>query len=204
VPVVIFLRSGAYSRELNLGGERHNYLSFRYLICDLSTIPFEQYKESDNIVARLNLPNMKYADESRIDVYAQAVRGLLSLEPSWEKQSKYIDFIDIYADLDHNELEMYRNQYPEEANKMSSFAERFREEGMQKGMQKGIQQGIQQGKQLGIQQGEVAVLLRLMESKFGHRLTEIDRQLVESADAETLLKWSERILSANSIEEILH
>ena len=71
---------------------------------------------------------------------------------------------------------------------MSSFAERFRDEGIQQGMQ----------------QGEVAVLLRLMERKFGHRLTEIDRQLVESADTETLLKWSDRILSANSIEEILH
>ena len=58
--------------------------------------------------------------------------------------------------------------------------------------------------QQGIQQGEVAVLLRLMERKFGHRLTDVDRQLIESADTETLLKWSDKILSANSIEEILH
>ena len=182
--MVIFLHSGVYPRELNLGGERHNYLNFRYLVCDLSSIPFEQYRESDNIVARLNLPNMKYAAKSRIEVYAQAVRGLLSLESSWEKQSKYFDFIDIYAKLDHNELELYRNQYPEEASKMTSFAERFREEG--------------------VQQGEVAVLLRQMERKFGHHLTDVDRQLVVSADTETLLKWSDRILSANSIEEILH
>ncbi len=58
------------------------------------------------MVARLNLPNMNYAVESRVEVYAQAVHGLLSLEPSWEKQSKYIDFIDIYANLDHNELDV--------------------------------------------------------------------------------------------------
>jgi len=57
------------------------------------------------VVARLNLPNMKYAAENRVEVYAQAVRGLLSLEPNWEKQSKYIDFINIYANLDHNELD---------------------------------------------------------------------------------------------------
>ncbi len=67
---------------------------------------------------------------------------------------------------------------------MTSFAERFREKG--------------------VQQGEVAVLLRQMEREFGHRLTDVDRQLVVSADTETLLKWSDRILSANSIEEILH
>ena len=101
---------------------------------------------------------------------------------------KYIDYIDIYANLDHNEMELYRKQYPEEENTMATFSERIRDEGMQQG----------------IQQGEVAVLLRLMERKFGDHLTETDRRLVESADAETLLKWSERILSANSIEEILH
>ncbi len=196
VPVVIFLHSGGYPRELNLGGERHNYLSFRYLICDLPTIPFEQYKESDNIVARLNLPNMKYPAESKVEVYAHAMRGLFSLEQSLEKQAKYIDFIDIYANLDHNEMERYRKQYPEEENKMASFSERIREEG--------IQQGMQQGTQQGIQQGEVAALLMLMERKFGNRLTETDRQIVESADTETLLKWLEKILSANSIEEILH
>ena len=71
---------------------------------------------------------------------------------------------------------------------MPSFAERYREEGVQQG----------------IRQGEVAVLLRLMERKFGHHLTEDDRRIIESADTETLLKWSDRILSANSIEEILH
>jgi flagellar biosynthesis/type III secretory pathway protein FliH len=143
---------------------------------------------------------MKYAAESRVEIYAQAVRGLFELEPSWEKQSKYFDFIDIYTKLDHNEMELYRNQYPEEANKMTSFAERFREEGKQQGMQQGMQQGTQQG----IQQGEVAVLLMQMERKFGKRLTETDRQIIESADTETLLKWLEKILSANSIEEILH
>ena len=94
------------------------YLSFHYLICDLSTLPFERFRDSDNVVVRLNLPNMKYAAESRVEVYAQAVRGLLR--------------------------------------------------------------------------------------KFGHRLTEDDRRRVETADAETLLKWSDKILSANSIEEILH
>jgi flagellar biosynthesis/type III secretory pathway protein FliH len=79
---------------------------------------------------------------------------------------------------------------------MTSFAERFREEGKQQGMQQGMQQGFQQG--------EVAALLMLMERKFGNRLTEADRQIVESADTETLLKWLEKILSAKSIEEILH
>ena len=99
VPVVIFLRGQAKRRELALGGERHTYLSFRFLACELATLDYERFRDSDNLVARLNLPNMRYAPERRLDVYAHAVRGLVRLEDDPEKQLKYIDFVDIYADL---------------------------------------------------------------------------------------------------------
>jgi len=188
VPVVIFLRTGDYPKDLKLGDSHHSYLQFDYLCCDLAKIPFEGYKDSNNIVARLNLPNMRYSEERKVEVYAQAIQGLLTLEKSWEKQIKYMDFIDIYANLEHDELQMYQQRYPQEADKMATFSERMRAEGMQQGMQR----------------GEVAVLLRLMERKFGRRLTEDDRRRVESADVDTLLEWSDRILSANSVEEILH
>ncbi len=34
-----------------------------------------------SLVARLNLPNMAYPSEQRVDVYASACRGLTELEP---------------------------------------------------------------------------------------------------------------------------
>ena len=36
------------------------------------------------------------------------------------KLKNNIDFIDIYANLDHNEMERYRKQYPEKENKMTA------------------------------------------------------------------------------------
>jgi flagellar biosynthesis/type III secretory pathway protein FliH len=130
-----------------------------------------------------------------VEAYAQAVRGLTRLEPALEKQLKYLDFINIYAGLDDNELEQYRRRYPEEAERMTTFAERFREQGMKKGMQQGMRQGMQQG--------EARVLVRLLQSKFGE-LPEARRQQIESADAQTLLEWSERALTARTLEEVLH
>ena len=59
IPVVIFLRTGNYQRQLHLGSDRHDYLTFWYLSCDLADIPVERYLTSNNIVARLNLPNMR-------------------------------------------------------------------------------------------------------------------------------------------------
>ena len=73
---------------------------------------------------------------------------------------------------------------------MSAFAERF------------TQQGAEQGLQQGMQQGEAAVLIRQMERRFGP-LAPAQRERIESADAETLLEWSERILTATRPEDVL-
>jgi hypothetical protein len=198
VPVVIFLRGRANRRELVLGGERHVYLRFRFLACELATIAYERYRESENIVARLNLPNMRYAPEHKVDAYAHAVRGLASLEDDPEKQLKYFDFIDMYADLNDNERDQYAREYPQEAEIMSSFAERFIQQGLEQGLQQGKQEGIQEGRQ----EGEAMILLRLLQLKFG-AVPEVARRRIESADAQTLLAWSERVLTAENIEQVI-
>jgi len=74
VPVVIFLHGQAPQRELVLGTERRTYLSFNFIACELTAIAYEHFRDSDNIVARLNLPNMHCAPGRKIDVYAQSMR----------------------------------------------------------------------------------------------------------------------------------
>ncbi len=190
VPVVIFLRGEAPRRTLDLGGDRHTYLSFRYLACELATIAYERFRDSDNLVARLTLPCMRYAPEMRVDAYAHALRGLASLEPDPEKQLKYLDFIDIYADLDDADRARYRREYPDEADIMGTFSERF------------IQQGLEQGERLGVRKGEAKVLLAQLLLKFGE-VPEPVRAEIDTADADTLLRWSTRILTATCIEEVV-
>jgi predicted transposase YdaD len=67
--------------------------------------------------------------------------------------------------------------------------------------EEGLQQGRQEGRQEGIQLGEAAVLLRLIEIKFGP-LSESERQKIQAADINTLLQWSERILTADTKEDV--
>ena len=113
VPVVIFLRDAdRVPASLALGTERHSYLTFEYIACKLAAMPADSWLHSDNVVARVNLPNMRSPRERRIEVYARAVRGLLDLEPDRERRAKYVDFIDIYASLTDNERQRYRQQYP--------------------------------------------------------------------------------------------
>ena len=177
-------------RELLLGGDRHTYLSFRFLSCELATTPFERFSGSDNLVGRINLLNMHYSAEQKVDVYAQAVQGLLTLEDDPEKQLKYLDFIDFYADLDDNERARYEQEYPEEAEIMGTFSERY------------IQQGMERGEQLGVRKGEARVLLTQLQLKFGD-VPESVRVAIDEADAETLLRWSTRVLTATKLDEVI-
>ena len=183
VPVVIFLRGGPSERTFDLGGDRETYLRFRFLCVELSRLPFRQYQDSDNLVVRLNLPNMRYEPAERVAVYAAAVRGLISLEPDPEKRLKYADFIDIYAVLNDTERACYERDYPNEVHAVNSFSQRVREEGRQ--------------------QGEVLALMRVMRHKFGD-IPEPTRQRIEAADPETLLEWLDRALVAASIDEVIH
>ncbi len=54
----------------------------------------------------------------------------------------------------------------------------------------------------GLPQGEARILLRQLTDRFGE-LPAATRQRIETADAETLLHWCERVLTAHSLDEAL-
>ena len=202
VPVVIFLRDAdAVPTMLTLGTERQPYLTFNCLACKLKEIPWELWQESDNLVARVNLPNMRSPDQRKIEIYASAIRGLLALEPDGNKRAKYLKFIDIYAGLTDNEFRRYQRQYPEEGNTMAGVIERARDEGIQQGMQQGIQQGMQQGMQQGRVEGERTVLERLLHRRFGILSPEIAQRL-DQASAANLEAWAENLLDADTLDDV--
>jgi hypothetical protein len=206
VPVVVFLHAGDFSEQLDARRRQLRPIStFGFCPIRCRGVPAREHFQSSNLVARLNLPNMAYAPEEKLEVYAAAVRGLADLEPDPERQLKYLDFIDIYAALDENERIVYRQRYPEEVAEMTRFAERFlekgREEGLERGLVQGLEQGLEQGVKRGIRQGEAQMLLRQLSLRFGH-LPQSACDQVESADADTLLQWSERILTASTLDEV--
>ena len=66
----------------------------------------------------------------------------------------------------------------------------------------GRAEGHAEGHAEGRQAGEAELLLRLLRLRFGPLSTEVTAR-VTAADAETLLRWSERILSAPSLDAVL-
>ena len=187
VPVVVFLRPGAKRGPLALGTERRDYLWFDYITCALGDMPAGDWLDSNNLVARLNLPNMRVPADGRVDVYASAVRGLLDLERNLSRREKYIEFIDIYADLNDNERRIYRERHPKESNIMAGMFQRAREEGMH----------------LGHIAGERTLLERLLRRKFGALPSVVGARLSNASVAD-LEAWGENVLDADTIDEVFN
>ena len=202
VPLVVFLGEADLApASLVMGSNHHNHMTFDYLSCKLKDIPYERWQHSDNLVARLNLPNMKYPAVQKKEVFDQAYRGLLALEPDQVKQAKYLRFIDIYAGLTDNELQQWQQQYLEDKPNMAGYAEYLRQEGKQIGLQQGLQEGRQEGRQEGLQEGERTVLERQLQRRFGVLTPEITEKLSEASSTE-LENWAEKVLDAKTLEDV--
>ena len=208
VPVAIFLRGAEGApASLTLGTERRRYLAFDTLACKLKEIPAEHWRHSDNLVARVNLPNMQSSEDRKVEVYAQAIRGLLALERDSDKRAKYIEFIDIYAGLTENEYRRYQRQYREDSSTMAGVISRAREEGMQRGMEQGMQRGVQQGMEQGMDQGRVegerALLERQLRRRFGMLSPEVTERLSQASAAD-LETWADNVLDATTLDDVFN
>ncbi len=126
-------------------------------------------------------------------MYLAAQTGLARLETSLEKQRKYADFIDFYADLSQEEVMRYRARYLSEEGDIMGLASVLREEGRQEGVEQGMQQGMQKG--------VLQLLMRLLEQKFGELSPDLVTKLEQSDETQILL-WSENILTADTLGEI--
>ena len=70
-------------------------------------------------------------------------------------------------------------------------------------IKQGIEQGIEQGRKQGIQQGYQVLLLRQLRKRFGAAVDPHVEQRIATASVEQIETWSERVLTAASLAEVL-
>ena len=182
VPVTIFLRDAkAAPASLALGTELETYLRFKYLACRLAETPYERWRESRNVAALVNLPNMRVPEGRRVDAYADAMRGLRAVETDPDKRAKYRVFIDTYAGLNEDEFRRFERDYPEESTDMAGMIQRARDEGRHEGRQ--------------------AVLERLLRRRFGLLPPGVAERL-RRASAGEIEAWADNVLDADTLDEV--
>ncbi|MDO4233198.1 MAG: DUF4351 domain-containing protein, partial [Lautropia sp.] len=198
VPEVIFLKPGPTPpTSLTLGSPERPYLHFEYIVFNLAQTPARLHFESSNIVARLNLVAMQHSRTERPIVYGQALKGLLTLEPSTDRQRKYLDFIDMYLPLEDNEREEFERNYQTESRNMGGIVSRAIEQGMQAGRMEGLQEGLQTGRF----EGQTEMLTRQLQRRFGPLSSEIKARL-QAGTSEDLTRWADNFVDAKRIEDV--
>ena len=85
---------------------------------------------------------------------------------------------------------------------MGTVAEAWLEQGRAEGVEKGLAEGIEKGLAEGRTEGQAALLLRLLERRFGE-LPDGVRERVRGGSATQLEAWAEAVLGADSLEEVL-
>lgn len=191
-------------------------LQFTYLLDDLSEIPDERLRiRAMSALGRLVEACLKHA-RTRADLleilsgWADVVREVVWAPNGLEALllvMRYILLVNDHIEPEALQAFLERVAGPEAKDTIMTAGERLiqqgEERGIQKGIQQGIEQGIEQGIQKGIQQGQRALLLRLLQRRFGSQVgAETERRLAV-ASSEQIATWAERVLSAATLTELL-
>ena len=172
---------------------------FHYLLIDESRYAGPAAPATNNLVAALfGLENSRTPDDLRA-VVAKLIAWLGAPEQATLHRAfaNWIQRVLLPARLPGVTLDAIADLKGLE-NMLAERVKEWTREWERQGLEKGMQQGLQQG----LLQGEAAVLLRLLTRKFGELPPEARRR-IQSADAETLLLWSDRVLDAARLDDVL-
>jgi predicted transposase/invertase (TIGR01784 family) len=195
-PLALPIRFGDYF-AITDPALRSYLLDFGYIRFDTVTYSNQALIQllKDNALLQAAILTMKHIFGSSEELIAAL--GAVAIPP-WLMTSDHFYSILNYVATSHEKeaLEAICLQYDEGAI-MPTFANFFLEKGWKEGRQEGMQQGVQQG----VKKGESALLGRMLTLKFGALPEEVEQRL-EQADCAQLEAWSERILFANSLDEV--
>ena len=195
IPIVLFTERTKWRkdvlRKLQTKLNDRLFLHFEYLFFKLFDFNARDYYNTNNPVVKILLPKMNYKKDERIEVIRQAYSGLFQLA-SRMLFDKYVDFIDVYAEVSEEEQE---NLYHEiiQHKETAMLAQYIRDKGMQQGMQQGIQQGIiQKAKE------DVIEVLELRFGKISPEIIDKINQINDPAKLKELLKKGIQIKEIDS------
>ncbi len=140
VPTVLFTESRNWHkdvlRHLESRMEGRTFVYFEYVYHKLFDLRARDYCDVRNPVVKILLPKMQYDPSERLEVIRQAYIGLYQLV-SAALFSKYLHFIDTYADVAPEEQQLLYNTLTEQ-KETAMFSEYIKELGREEGKKEGM------------------------------------------------------------------
>ncbi|MEZ4239487.1 MAG: Rpn family recombination-promoting nuclease/putative transposase [Myxococcota bacterium] len=181
---------------------------FRYVLQDLSVVPDEALRGV--ALREAVLLAFKHARGGTVwvprwldlVVEVAASDGLRAVEALW----RYVVSVGPGPPPPAARDDLVRRLPPEGQRLIMGYGEQLIEQGREEGLQAGREEGLQAGREEGLRegrvQGELRVLLKQLQLKFG-ALPEAIVARVEAGSEAELEQWAERILVAETLEAVL-
>ncbi|MEM6455800.1 MAG: hypothetical protein AAF772_11945 [Acidobacteriota bacterium] len=231
-PLAVFLAGGKTDLELRTGVEHNGtfvFLEAHYLAFCLACCDPADYLAHDRPLAWALSPLMRRNAGDRVAQKLAALRRIATATEPLTTEQRYLltQTVDSYPPLRGAEAERYAEQIeqqPEEIRDMipRTYEQVFEEgqqaghqlgiqegrqlgvqEGRQLGVQEGRQLGVQEGRQLGVQEGRRAMLIRMIEQRFGTMADDARARLDAIDDPDVLDRMAERLFEVSSVEMLL-
>jgi len=187
IPTVLFTDRKNWrkdvARRLDTQFGSQKILYFKYQLIRLYEYNARDYYNSDNPLIRILLPKMNYEPEERSEMIRQAYKGLFQLASSG-LFDKYVDFIDVYANIQVTERKNLCDELKEH-KETAMLAQYIRN----------------QGRQQGIRQGETDLLCRLIVKKYNLASEQLS-PLIKKLSAKALMELGDIILEWDSYEKV--
>ena len=175
---------------------------FLYNFTDLGQIPDAELSRNPRLRALL-IPPRHIFDDDWFEALLSALDELLALE-----RMDVVLWMNYIVSAKHREFSreqasrlLHALPPSEQEEIMGGLAQEWLNQGYQRGRSEGLQQGLQQGMQKGLKQGEARLLLRLLSRRFGPVPKHIETRIL-SATPTTLEHWSDRLLTARTLEDV--
>ncbi|OQY60113.1 MAG: hypothetical protein B6245_03160 [Desulfobacteraceae bacterium 4572_88] len=183
VPTVLFTDRKKWRKDVMLQLESEFasrlFLHFEYVFVKLFDFSARDYYDVPNPVIKILLPKMNYAPEERWEVIRQAYIGLFQLASAM-LFDKYMDFIDVYAEVREEERDAIFQEIKEH-KEIIMIKQILRDEY--------------------IQEGNIMLLSHLLTKKY-HVSPEGLAPRLEGLSSEALMELGEHILECDSFEDI--
>ena len=162
------------------------FLHFEYVFFKLFDFNARDYYNINNPVVKILLPKMNYKKDERIEVIRHAYSGLFQLA-SRMLFDKYVDFIDVYAQISEQEQKSLYHEIIQH-KETAMLAQYIRDKGMQQGMQQGIIQNTKEN------------IIEALELRFGKISSEIIDKINRTNDPEKLKELHKKAIQVKEID----
>ena len=183
-------------------------VQLEYLLHDLSELTDEELRgRAMTAVAKLVTMCFKHARThpnflALFGRWMDVVRQVFEAPNGLSALAQVLCYIlQVNKDVTREELQalLVREIGPETEGVIVTTGQQLIEQGIERGIKQGIEQGIEQGHQRGVQ----ATLLKLLRLRFGSQVDARVEQHLAAASMDQLERWTERLLSATTLGELL-